>query len=124
MKTEICNIQIEQKISLDYLSEHLEEACTFEGDTYNLMYLIADTVHGLLFPRASNKMFARVYIGEEVFDPYKDLINAEHKGECNCEVCTEEKRFLIDLICSSVTDEEEVTVDRRKKVASLDIGDI
>lgn len=86
------------------------------------MYLIADTVHGLLFPCASNKMFARVYIGEEVYpDPYKDLVN--HKDECNCEVCAEEKRVLIDLICSSVTDEEEAA-DIKKKVATLDMDDI
>lgn len=48
----------------------------------------------------------------------------EHSDECTCEVCMEEKRFLIDLICSSVTDEEEVTMNRKKKVTSLDMDDI
>lgn len=47
----------------------------------------------------------------------------EHSDECACEVCAEEKRFLIELICSSVTD-EEVVVDKRKKVKTLDMGDI
>ena len=46
----------------------------------------------------------------------------EHSDVCNCEVCTEEKRLLIDLICSSVTDEEEVV--RQKEVTSLDMDDI
>lgn len=50
----------------------------------------------------------------------------EHSDECTCEVCTEEKKFLIDLICLSVTDEEEeaTILDRKKKVTTLDIGDI
>lgn len=48
----------------------------------------------------------------------------EHNDECTCEVCTEEKRFLIELICSSVTDEEEEVINRKKKVTTLDMDDI
>lgn len=37
----------------------------------------------------------------------------------------EEKRFLIELICLSVTDEEEeATILDRKKKTTLDMGDI
>ena len=47
----------------------------------------------------------------------------EHNDECDCEACREEKRFLIELICSSVTD-EEVKTKKTKTVSSLDMDDI
>lgn len=46
------------------------------------MYLIANRIHGLLFPQASNKMFAQVYIGEELYpDPYAFLIKDTRRSE-------------------------------------------